>query len=159
MRIALVALLGLGLAACSKSGGSPSCAITYMAGQTMLLGEFGTPNQTLSQAPSQLPGRIAVRLAAGPALRGIVGRSDSGVVIGVDSAPPENARPTFGVLVADQSGHARGVMLYEGTIVRNAPVIGQVNVSGSNVPLIAIQVDPTRIEDPRCPLFPDSLTR
>ncbi len=159
MRIALAAVLGIGLVACGKSGGAPSCSITYMAGQTMLLGEFGVPNQTLDQPPPELPSRIAVRMAAGPAIPGIVGRTDSGVVIGVDTALPANTHPTFGVLVADKRGRARGVMLYEGSIVQNAPVVGEINVAGTNLPLIAIAVDPAKVEDPRCPLFPDSLTR
>lgn len=159
MRLLLAAVLGLGALACGSSGGSPSCSITYMAGQTMLLGEFSVPNQTLNQAPSSLPAHLAVRMAAGPALPGVVGRSDSGVVVGVDAAPPASMHPAFGVLVADQNGQARGVMLYEGSIIQNAPVVGEVNVGGRNIPLLAIQLDPGKIEDPRCPLFPDSLSR
>jgi hypothetical protein len=61
------------------------------------------------------------------------------------------------VLVLDQKEHARGVMLYEGKPVEGAPEIGKVSLGEVTVPLIGIQLDPSRIEDPRCPLFPDSV--
>jgi hypothetical protein len=48
-------------------------------------------------------------------------------------------------------------MLYEGTPVEGAPQIGTVTVGATTLPLIGIQVDPSRIEDPRCPFFPDSV--
>jgi hypothetical protein len=48
-------------------------------------------------------------------------------------------------------------MLYEGTPVEGAPQIGTVSVGNTTVPLIGIQLDPARIEDPRCPFFPDSV--
>jgi hypothetical protein len=48
-------------------------------------------------------------------------------------------------------------MLYEGAPVEGAPPIGTVSVGNVTVPLIGIQVDPAKIEDPRCPFFPDSV--
>ena len=57
----------------------------------------------------------------------------------------------------DRSGAALGTMLYEGTPVEGAPQIGTVSVDNTTVPLIGIQLDPARIEDPRCPFFPDSV--
>jgi hypothetical protein len=86
-----------------------------------------------------------------------VGRSDSLWVIGVEGALPANVKPGFGVLVLDRSGKALGTMLYEGTPVEGAPQIGTVSVGNTTVPLIGIQLDPARIEDPRCPFFPDSV--
>jgi hypothetical protein len=61
------------------------------------------------------------------------------------------------VLILDQEQKARGAMLYEGTPVEGAPPIGSVSVGNATVPLIGIQVDPARVEDPRCPFFPDSV--
>ena len=101
----------------------------------------------------------ALRLVAGPAYRGVVERSDSLWIIGVDGPLPPTAKPGFGVLVLDLQGKARGVMLYEGPPVENAPAIGTVSVGAASLPLIGIQLDPARIEDPRCPFFPDSVTR
>jgi hypothetical protein len=96
-------------------------------------------------------------LVAGPAYQAIVGRSDSLWVIGVEGSLPANVKPGFGVLVMDKRGKAEGAMLYEGTPVEGAPPIGTVSVGNATVPLIGIQLDPAKIEDPRCPFFPDSV--
>jgi hypothetical protein len=48
-------------------------------------------------------------------------------------------------------------MLYEGAPVEGAPTIGTISMGSASLPLIGIQLDPAKIEDPRCPLFPDSL--
>jgi hypothetical protein len=86
-----------------------------------------------------------------------VGRTDSLLVIGVEGAVPPTIKPGYGVLVLDTTARARGVMLYEGTPVEGAPQIGTVTVGSATIPLIGIQLDPARIEDPRCPFFPDSV--
>jgi hypothetical protein len=124
-----------------------------------LLSQFSIPNQTLASPPKDLPERLVVRLVAGPAYRAVVGRSDSLWLIGVDGALPAKVKPGFGVLVLDQSGKSRGVMLYEGTPVEGAPQIGTVSVGNATAPLIGIQLDPAKIEDPRCSFFPDSVLR
>jgi hypothetical protein len=152
------------LAACGRSpdretGGSAACGLAALAGPTALLSQFSVPDQTLGSPPRRLPERLVVRLVAGPAYPAIVGRSDSLWVIGVEGALPANVKPGFGVLVLDQKVEARGVLLYEGTPVEGAPPIGSVSVGSATVPLIGIQLDPARIEDPRCPFFPDSVLR
>ncbi|HEU5169094.1 MAG TPA: hypothetical protein VFU46_01080 [Gemmatimonadales bacterium] len=155
------ALLALSLAACAggdRAAGAP-CGIAAIAGPTALLTQFSVPRQTLSAPPRQLPEQLPVRLVAGPAYRGIVGRSDSLWIVGVEGPLPEGTRPGFGVLVLDTLGAARGVMLFEGSPVEGAPPIGSVSVGSATVPLIGIQLDPARIEDPRCPFFPDSVIR
>jgi hypothetical protein len=124
-----------------------------------LLSQFSIPNQTLASPPKNLPERLVVRLVAGPAYRAVVGRSDSLWLIGVNGSLPAKVKPGFGVLVLDQSGKSRGVMLYEGTPVEGAPQIGTVSVGNATVPLIGIQLDPAKIEDPRCSFFPDSVLR
>lgn len=156
---ALGALLALG--ACGGSDRAPgaSCGIAALAGPTLLLSEFAVPGQTLTAPPDRLPEQVAVRLVAGPALRGILGRADSLVIVGVEGAVPGAITPGFGVLITDPAGAARGVLLYEGAPVENAPVIGTVAIGSASLPLIGIQLDPARIEDPRCPFFPDSVIR
>lgn len=141
----------------SPSAGSAACGLASLAGPTALLGQFSVPDQTLASPPRQLPEKLVVRLVAGPAYPAIVGRSDSLWVIGVDGALPPNVKPGFGVLVLDRSGKVRGAMLYEGIPVEGAPQIGTVSVGNATVPLIGIQLDPARIEDPRCPFFPDTV--
>jgi hypothetical protein len=158
-RLTLMLLL---VAACDRSGrgaegGSAACGLAALAGPTALLGQFSVPDQTLGLPPRTLPERLVVRLVAGPAYSAIVGRSDSLWIIGVNGALPPNVKPGFGVLVLDQPGKARGVLVYEGRPVEGAPEIGTVSIGNASIPLIGIQLDPAKIEDPRCPLFPDSV--
>jgi hypothetical protein len=140
-----------------RSDASAICGLAALAGPTALLGQFGLPDQTLVTPPRTLPEKLVVRAVAGPAYPAIVGRSEDAWIIGMEGALPDNMKAGFGVLVLDQGGKARGVLLFEGTPVEGAPEIGTVSVANATAPLIGIQLDPTRIEDPRCPLFPDSI--
>jgi len=149
----------LAVLACSGSDGRPSaaCGLAALAGPTALLAQFEVPEQTLASPPRTLPERLVVRQVAGQAYPAIVGRADSLWIIGVQGQLPTNVKAGFGVLVQDRSGKTAGVMLYEGTPVEAAPEIGRVSVGNATVPLLGIQLDIARIEDPRCPLFPDSV--
>ena len=159
-RVLALLVLGSTLVACGDGRpGAAACGSAALAGPTALLGPFEVPHLTLATPPAPLPERVAVRLVAGPAYRGVVGRSDSLWIVGVDGALPPAAKPGFGVLVLDPAGTARGVLLYEGASVQGAPPIGSVAVGATSVPLIGIQLDPAKIEDPRCPFFPDSVLR
>lgn len=145
---------------CTRSGNRPpsaACGLASLAGPTALLGQFSVPDQTLATSPRTLPERLVVRFVAGPAYPAIVGRADSLWIIGLQGAVPPNVKPGFGVLVLDPNGRARGVVIYEGSPVEGAPEIGRVSVGDNTVPLIGIQLDPAKIEDPRCPLFPDTV--
>jgi len=146
--------------ACSGSGKrSPSaaCGLAALAGPTALLAQFGIADQTLASPPRNLPERLVVRQVAGRAYPAIVGRADSLWIIGLQGHLPENVKPGVGVLVQDLKGKPLGVMLYEGSPVEGAPEIGTVSLGAGSVPLIGIQLDPAKIEDPNCPLFPDSV--
>jgi hypothetical protein len=145
--------------ACDRpaGGGRAACGLAALAGPTALLTQFSIPRQTLSQPPARLPERLVTRMVAGPAYSSIVGRADSLLVVGVEGTLPATAKPGFGVLVVDTSERARGVMLFEGDPVEGAPRIGDVSIGSVTLPLIGIQVDPSKIEDPNCPFFPDSV--
>jgi len=147
------------LAACGHPAerGRAACGLAALAGPTALLTQFSVPRQTLGAPPRTLPERLVTRVVAGPALPYIVGRTDSMLVIGVEGTVPATIKPGYGVLVLDMTERAKGVMLYEGTSVEGAPQIGTVTVGSATLPLIGIQVDPARIEDPHCPFFPDSV--
>jgi hypothetical protein len=154
---ALIVTIACGRSPDRDAAGSAACGLAALAGPTALLGQFSVPEQTLASPPRNLPERLVVRLVAGPAYSAIVGRSDSLWVIGVEGGLPSNVKPGFGVLVLDRDGKARGTMLYEGTPVEGAPQIGTVSVGNASVPLIGIQLDPAKIENPRCPFFPDTV--
>ncbi len=150
-------LLLLGALACAGADAPPVCGLNAVVGPTVLLDQFNVPNQTLIRAPARLPEKLVARLAVGPAFSAIVGRADSEIVVGVNGALPANTTITFGVLVVDPAGKSLGVMLYELAPIDGAPRIGSVSVGNLVVPLIGIQLDASRIQDARCPLFPDSV--
>jgi hypothetical protein len=153
-----IALFTIGLLACGRADAPPACGLNAVLGPRVLLDEFSTPNQTLATAPEHLPEKLVARLAVGPAYSAIVGRADSQWVIGVNGTLPPKIMASFGVLIIDKgSDKPMGVLLYEGSEVDGAPRIGTVSVGASMVPLIGIRVDPARIQDSVCPLFPDSL--
>lgn len=154
---ALALTLLVGSTACGKTAGAGTCGFTSMAGASMLLEQFATPDQTLGEPPSILPEKLVIRLAAGPAYPGLTGRTGTKWVIGMEGTLPAKVRPGFGVLVLDPSGTARGVMLYESAPIRGAPEIGSVAIDSVMVPLQGIQLPRAKYEDPRCPFFPDSV--
>jgi hypothetical protein len=148
-------------AACTRpeGRGNPACGIAALAAPNAVLEAFTVPQQSLSVPPTRLPERTVARLAAGPAFPALVGRSDSGLVVGVEGALPPEAAPAFGVLVVQRGGSAQGVLLFEGTPVEAAPRLGLVSVGAKTLPLFGVEVDLAGIQDPRCPLFPDSLAQ
>jgi hypothetical protein len=159
LRLFLVLLLAI--QACSsprdRRPSAAACGLAAVAGPTALLAQFGIPDQTLASPPRNLPERLVVRQVAGQAYPAIVGRADSLWIIGLQGRLPATIKPGYGVLIQDPAGKPAGVMLYEGTPVEGAPEIGSVSVGAGTVPLIGIQLDLAKIEDPNCPLFPDSV--
>lgn len=138
------------------------CTVTQLAGATLLLDQFSIPRRTLSVPPSTVPDILPVRVSAGPAFRGRVGLSEAGWTVTTESVPDTMATGGelgFGVLVVGSDDLARGVMLFSGPQVQDAPVIGNVRVGTSSLPLLGLQTDVTELEDPSCPFFPDSLGR
>ncbi|HKP29810.1 MAG TPA: hypothetical protein VJU15_10425 [Gemmatimonadales bacterium] len=152
--------VAIGLSACGKSSANPACGITALAGATMLLDQFSVPEQTLTSTPRTVPTVLPVRLAAGPAWRGLVtAAADSTWVVRVEGRLPAQIKPGFGVLVVSTNGTASGVMLYTGPPVARAPKVGSVTADTLTIPLLALQTNVSGLEDPACPFFPDSLAR
>ncbi len=147
------------VAACGEGNPGSACGVAALAGPTMLLSEFATPGQTLGLPPDSLPPRLVARMVAGPAMPAIVGRTDSAWVVGVEGTLAPSITPGFGVLVMNTDGSARGVLIYEGSPIAQAPVLGTVTIESRTIPLLGIQLDPGKYEDARCPVFPDSALR
>lgn len=146
------------LTACGGPRGQASCGIAAFAGPSMLLEEFTKPGLTLAALP-KMPEIIPVRLAGGPVYRGIVGKTDSSWIIGVDGPLPGPSKPGYGVLLDDPAAGADGIILYEGVPIPGAPILGTVNAGIVNVPLLGVRATVAMFQDPGCPLFPDSLRR
>jgi hypothetical protein len=144
---------------CSGKDTPPPCGLSALVGPSLLLSEFSKPGQTLATPPPRLPEHMVVRFVAGPAMPAIAGRADSLWVIGVNGTLPADMKVGYGVLILDLQENPLGVLLYEGAIIEGAPVLGSVSLGNLVVPLIGIRVDPERIQEPNCPLFPDSLAR
>lgn len=157
MRPSLVLLIPT-LLACTPpaGGGRTSCGIAAVAGPAMVLSEFNTPGAPLATAPSALPGHLVARFVAGGAAPAVVGRAGDSLEVGIEGGVPARSHPGFGVLLTDPRGNALGVLVYDGTPVLGAPVIGSVTVGSVRVPLLGLTLDPARVQDPRCPFFPDS---
>jgi len=156
----LAILSAIACSACGRPSANPACGITALAGATMLLDQFGVPDQTLTSAPRTVPAVLPVRLAAGPAWRGLVSMAaDSSWIIRLEGTLPAASLPGFGVLIVSSDGTPRGVMLYVGRPVSRAPVVGSVTSDTLTIPLLALQTNTTGLEDPACPFFPDSLSR
>lgn len=152
--------LALLLAACGgrASDTSAPCGIAAVVAPTSVLEAFSVSRQPLSEPPRMLPERTVARLAAGPAYRALLGRSDSaGLVVGVEGTLPAGSAPSFGVLVVQKGGSTQGVLLYEGLIVEGAPRLGLVSVGDRTLPLIGVELDMAGVQDARCRIFPDSL--
>ncbi|HSE51466.1 MAG TPA: hypothetical protein VLB00_04715 [Gemmatimonadales bacterium] len=154
----LAALLVLG--GCdAKNSGSYGCGISAVAGQSLLLEEFTRPGKTLSAPPSNIPGTLPVRVALGPALRAVAGRTDSVLVIGLEGALPPTPAVDWGILIVSPAGIVQGVLLYQGDPIQGSPRIGTINAGERNLPLVGLRTDIANFQDASCPVFPDSLTR
>jgi hypothetical protein len=144
---------------CALSDRGTRCGIAALAGPTMILEEFTRPGRTLANLPDRMPEIVPVRIAAGAAQRGIVGRTDSNWVVGVDGPLPDKPIPGFGVMMVDPVAGPQGLLLYEGLPIPGAPVLGSVHVGARVVPMIGLETGVAAFQDARCPLFPDSLRR
>ena len=148
------------IAGCTGSGsGNYGCGIAAVAGQSLLLEEFTHQGTTLSVPPSKIPEYLPVRIALGPALRAVAGRTDTALVVGIEGELPATPHVGFGVLIVAPEGGALGVLLYQGSPIQGAPLLGTVNAGARNLPLIGLQADIARFQDASCPIFPDSLRR
>lgn len=158
MRTLLCPILAL-VAACGPSAArssSASCGFAAVAGPSLVLSEFNTPGAALTTLPAALPARLVARYVAGDARPAVVGRRGDSLEVGIEGPLPATAHPGFGVLVTDTKGAVRGVLVFDGSPVLGASVLGAVTTGPVRVPLIGITLDPTRVENPGCPFFPDS---
>jgi|SRR5688572_17779322 len=139
------------------AGEGAACGIAAVAGPAMVLSEFSSADAALTVPPATIPPRAVARFVAGPAASAVLGRRGDSLEVGVDGGVPAGNNVGFGVLMTDRAGAVRGVLVYDGLPVGGAPVLGNLTVGAVRVPLLGIALDSARVEDPRCPFFPDSV--
>lgn len=144
----------LALSGCAERQGSALCGIVLLASPAVVMDQFAVARQTLSFPPRYDAEEIPVRFAAGELVRGLVGMTDTLMVIGVDQETRDQTVPGFGVIITDLGGDVKGVMIFEGDPIPGAPILGRVQVRDRTAPLIGVRMDYARIDDPRCPIFP-----
>lgn len=148
----------LALTACGGSGGggSVSCGIASLTGPLVVKEAFAKGN-SLTAVPDSIPASVPLRIVAGQALRGHVTSADS---LGWHLSSPDtitDGTPIgFGVLLVDRKGVPLGTLVFEGASIPGAPVLGDLTLRDTIIPLLGVRVDRRQIEDPKCPLFPDS---
>ncbi|MES2304193.1 MAG: hypothetical protein V4558_01725 [Gemmatimonadota bacterium] len=150
--ILLAALLG-----CGKSDGpSAACGISALTAPLVVLESFGQGN-LLDHVPADVPTTVAVRFVAGPAVRAPLQTDSAGHLRVTLAGHPKGTKVGYGVLVADGLDRVQGVVAFEGAPVPGATALGQLVFPDTVVLLLGVRLDPRRIADARCPLFPDSL--
>ena len=150
-------ILTAALLGCAKSDGpSAACGIAALTAPLVVLESFGKGN-LLDQVPPTVAERFAVRFVAGPAVRGTAIIDSTGKIEVTVAAPPNQAAVGYGVLVVDGRYQTQGVVAFEGVPVPGATTLGRLVLADRSVPLLGVRLDPRAINDPRCPLLPDSL--
>jgi hypothetical protein len=154
---ALGALLVAVLSACGKPAGSVTCGIVAFIGPLVVKESFGK-GATLTTVPGAMPAALPVRLVAGRAWRGTVARdSTGGWLVTMHGTLSKQVRVGYGVLVVDYHDTALGVLAFDAQAIRGAPRLGTLAIGDTVVPLLGVRIDPATIQNPKCPVFPDSL--
>jgi hypothetical protein len=143
-------------AACSRNPGSASCGIEALTRPLAVKQSFAEGN-VLTSVPDTMPRGIPIRLVAGPAWRGTVEPDGSGWRITTHGTVSRSAHVGYGVLVIDFHDTPLGVLAFDGHAVTGAPHLGTLAIADTVVPLLGVRIDPQLLQDPRCPVFPDSL--
>jgi hypothetical protein len=155
-RMKRLLLLTLALGACHSernAENSAVCGITALAAGNMILDQFQGRTTVLHAAPPDLVGEVPARVIGRGSATALAARADSGVVLGYtgDGFPD---RPGFAVALVDDSSEVfRGVLIFESDGPADYPQIGTISSAASTLPLYAMRVSWSHVNDPKCPLF------
>lgn len=150
-------LLLAAIAGCSaRQDGSATCGISALTAPLVVLESFGKGN-LLDHVPPDIPTHLPVRFVAGPAVRGNFAIDSAGQIAATLAVRPAGTVAGYAVLVVDGLLRAQGAVVFEGTGVPGATLLGKLTLPDTTLPLLGVRLDPRSIADPRCPLLPDSL--
>ena len=156
-RLPVLALGLLLLAGCDRNAGSVSCGIDAFTGPLVVKESFAG-GAALTAAPELMPSGLPVRLVAGPAWHGTAARDSAGRwLVTAHGSLSRLAHVGYGVLVVNFDNRTLGVLAFDATSIRGAPVLGRLAIGDTIVPLLGVRIDPDRIQNAKCPVFPDSL--
>lgn len=151
------ALLIAALGGCNRNAGSVSCGIDAFTGPLVVKESFGK-GAALAAVPGAMPTGLPIRLVAGPAWRGTVARdSNGGWRVTTHGTVSKQAHVGYGVLIVDFENRALGVLAFDAKSIRGAPNLGMLVIGDTVVPLLGVRIDPAKIQNAKCPVFPDSL--
>jgi len=157
LAVAGSALVVVALTGCEKGAGSASCGIDALTAPLAVKQSFAEGN-ALAELPGTVPTAVPIRLVAGPAWRGTVASEGQGHwAITTHGSVSKEARVGFGVLVVDYHDNVLGVLAYDGHSVYGARDFGTLAIGDTVVPLLGVRISPAAIQNPKCPVFPDSL--
>lgn len=144
------------LSACDKSAGSVACGLDALTGPLAVKQSFAE-GHSLTALPEASPGGLPVRLVAGPAWHGTVIDSAGRWRVTTHGAVSKEVHVGYGVLVVDYHDTVLGVFAFDGHTIRGAPDLGRLAIGDTVVPLLGVRIDPSAIQQTKCPFFPDSL--
>jgi hypothetical protein len=147
----------LSLPACGARSGSVSCGLEAFT-KPLAVKQAFAQGYALSVVPENTPSGLAVRLVAGPAWHAnVTSDSTGGWRVTTTGTVSPKADIGYGVLVIDFRNASLGVLAFPGRTVAGAPNLGSLAIGDTIVPLLGVRIDPATIQDPTCPVFPDSL--
>ena len=160
MRYPFVTLVLL-VAACGRSGGSPTCGIAALAGPTLIVQQLTNARAVLTDPPRGVPDSL-------PALVILLKSRDYGAVLAGRDAEGKVSMQYrgagfpargYGLLVVDDtSGRAMGVMVLDQEDPQGHPTIGTIIGGSVALNLYGVRVDWASVNNPRCSLFVGSAT-
>jgi len=149
-------LLLLPAAACTRSGGSPTCGIAMLAGPGLVTSQLSNARAVLTDPPRGLPDSLPV-LVIQPQKndRGavIVSRDAEGKISMQFRGPAFPARGYGLLAVDDTSQRAMGVLVVDQEDPACRPAIGTIIGGSAALNLYGVRVDWASVNNPRCPLF------
>jgi hypothetical protein len=149
-------LLTLALAACGSqrnAENSAVCGITAIAAGNRILDQFQGGTTVLHAPPAGLEGEVQARVVGRGTASALAARAESGVVLGYNGEGFPD-RPGFAVALVDDSSEVfRGVVIFETNGPADYPQIGTISSASSTLPLYAMRINWSSVNDPRCPLF------
>ena len=159
-RCAFLLSIAFLLAGCAERDrqNSTTCGLIYTAGAGRILDHLATFTSVLDSAPPGLltPGELPTRFFGQPASSSTTSANEDGFLILEyhGTGFPPSVADGFGLILVDDSSEVvRGVTIFERDPPAGYPTIGSVRKGDQLVPLYALRIRWSAVNDDGCPLF------